>query len=357
MAITRTTIGALLVAGCCWVATSSAQVQGDLVRYPWDNRWPKCFAPGGDLIEFCREPANWPDFATTVGRVQSLLMAQDTTLLHRATVDLALGSVRFKTGQYHFEAWYRALRSQLPYVNDNALGFIEGWRKSEGTASPAIIVDAIALLGQAWRARGNDVASTVSPEAWTIFYEKLAQADALLDSASSEVKRLGPWHILKVQLAYGQRDFRHKRFDVLKDAVAAWPDSTLLYETPMAMSSPAWGGSFELMDAVARVAAQSAQSRTSAAMYALVYEQAFRGSSTYSLLSTKVDWNLVKQGFQDLERSGQFPSWIWQNFASLACQMRDRDEAKRLYELHDRQAGSTSSPKSSDPCRAFAYGH
>jgi len=358
MTFGRTIFYAILMAGVFWVGAAHSQPLGNSDRYPWDTRPPKCFIPDAEPIWICQEQSNWPDFPTTVSRVQSLLMVgqadQETALLNKAGVDLALGGQKFSTGQYQFEAWYLANKRQLSFVNDDVLGFVEEWRQSAGVASPALLANVIVLIRQAWRARGGGYANTVSAEAWDIFYEKLSEADALLDSASSEVKRSGPWHILKVELAFTRRVPPSNRLDILKAAIAAWPDSTALYDTPMWMSSPVWGGSFEQMDDIARTAAQASKSRSSAAMYAIVYERAFSYSSRYLLSSTKIDWNLAKQGFRDIEQSGQFPPGIWRGFANLACQMQDRDEARRLYELHDAQIEGSKSQKDTDPCRAFA---
>ena len=357
MTLKRTAFYAILIAWTFWVDAAHSQPLSSSDRYPWDARPNKCFAPDVEPIWVCQEN-NWPDFSTTVSRVQSLLMVgqadQETALLNKAGIDLALGSQKFSTGQYQFEAWYLANESQLSIVDGDVLSFVEGWRQSAGAASPALLVNVIALIKQAWQGRGGGYANTVSAEAWDIFYKKLSEADALLDSASSEVKRSGPWHILKVKLAFTQRVSPSRRLDILKAAIAAWPDSTALYDTPMRMSSPVWGGSFEQMDAIARTAAQASKSRSSAAMYAIVYERAFSYSSRYLLSSTKIDWNLAKQGFRDIEQSGQFPPWIWENFANLACQMRDRDEARRLYALNDVQTEGSESQKNTDPCRAFA---
>jgi hypothetical protein len=351
-----TAISAVFVAGFLLVQPAMGQMPKGSPKYPWDNRPGKCFAPAVEPVGMCSEQPNWPDYPTTVSRVQTLLMLQEMEPLRRSASDLALGNASFPSGQYYFEAWYAALLVQLAYGDNELFTFVEGWRKTDGADSPALLVGAISLVGQAWQARGEGYADSVSPEAWKIFFDKLAQADTLLESASRNIKRSGPWHILKLRVVFDQQSPLAKRYDVLADAIAAWPDSTTLYQIAMSRSSPAWGGSFEMMDGVARVAARSTKSRSAPAMYALVYERAFRGNTKYSLPSTKVDWGLVKQGFRDIEKSGRFPPGIFRNFADLACKMRDRSEAKRLYEISDRQGGGAGDQQGTDPCRAFAFG-
>ena len=87
-------------------------------------------------------------------------------------------------------------------------------------------------------------------------------------------------------------------------------------------------------------------------MYVLVYEQAFRDVGRTTLRDSAVDWTLMKNGFKDFEATGRTPAGAWRNFANLACQMRDRAEARRLYALADSVERDPSA--ASDACRTFA---
>lgn len=147
-----------------------------------------------------------------------------------------------------------------------------------------------------------------------------------------------------------------KRAELLDAAVRDWPDSVAMYDAPMAFAFPRWNGSFQMMDGIARRATEQTRPRLGAAMYAMVYERAFRGDGEYTLADSQVDWNLMKQGFIDLESRQLGERWIWGNFASLACQMRDRQEAKRLFEVSDR-VNPGAKVGNDSPCRTFALAH
>jgi len=121
----------------------------------------------------------------------------------------------------------------------------------------------------------------------------------------------------------------------------------------MQFAHPKWGGSFEVMDGIARFAAEKTRERLGVAMYAVLYERLFRGDSAYTLRDANVDWTMMKQGFRDVESHGIGQPWIWKNFAGLACQIRDRDEARRLYGVYDRIRNSDV-PEAADSCRLFA---
>ena len=72
---------------------------------------------------------------------------------------------------------------------------------------------------------------------------------------------------------------------------------------------------------------------------------------------TKVNWSLMKRGFGDALNNQIFGHRLLFSFARAACQMKDRTEAKRLYELID-VLPETQKPKNTttDPCRDFANG-
>lgn len=330
-----------------------AQSPAATKAYPWDLRPKKCLLEQARMTPSCREPESWIDFVESVRRIQILLADPDSELLERAAAEVALTEARFDTGQYLFEAWYLATRSQLATPDPQTTKYIEQWSSNRAASSPALLTQALALFGEAWSVRGQGVAATVSPEAWMLFNQKLQLADSTLESAAQNLKNSGPWHLLKVQISFDSSEMRGRRLDILDKAASAWPDSTMLYEAPMSRSQPKWGGSFALMDGIARLAANKAKTRTSASMYALVYERAFRGNSQYSLRESDIDWKMAKRGFQELQSAGTNPNWLWKNFAQLACQMRDRDEARRLYQLND-SLNRIAESNTPDACRVFA---
>ena len=161
---------------------------------------------------------------------------------------------------------------------------------------------------------------------------------------------------MKVSIAFEHPKYATERLKILQTAVAAWPDYLTLYVIPMERMHPKRGGSFELMEGVAQFTLSLTHATQGAAMYALAYERLFRTETAYSLNDSNVDWLLLKVGIRDIERQRAVTPLLWKNFAQLACQVRDKPEARRLYEIYDARLSASLPPlpDNSDPCRAFA---
>jgi len=337
------------------VACAGAHAQTPLPkRFPWDQRPNKCFLPAED--EAAQTPTcktnDWPTFGETRRRIDRLLGEPDFDLLERAEREVGFSRERFATGEYLFDAWFLSLDSFFKAWGDRGKALALAWAKAKGSEGYAPLAQAMAAHAEGWTARGSGYASTVSPEAWEIYRKKLEEADALLDTASPKLREMPPWHMVKLRLAFENRGTKASAIQALKHATELWPDYLPLYTASMSYLTPKWGGSFERMDAIARYAMERTPANQRAAMYALVYERHLRlnPDSTYTLRDTQVDWQLMKQGFHELE--DKVP-WMTKSFAGLACQMRDRDEARRLYQLHD-QRNPGAPAEAVDPCRDFA---
>lgn len=282
-------------------------------------------------------------------------MDRDLDLVQRAEHDLGYSRERFPSGEYRFEAWYVGLRIAFRNVWHNSQ--LPGeWKREKGGDGYAVLAEAILRLGEAEEIRGHAAARHMTPEAWELYHLTLDEANAQLEAASASVKAMGGWHDMKLEVVFQHPDFESERLERVKAAVAAWPDYLPVYTTPMKYSHPERGGSFELMDAIARYALENTRQAQGAAMYAKAYIRFFSGTGDgrYTLRDTRADWPLMKQGFRDMEAQENAPAGYFKSFASLACQMRDREEARRLYAVYDARRGAPAKDRDPDPCRLFA---
>src|SRR5580765_680874 len=291
---------------------------GPAKRYPWDERQPKCFFPGAPPVAQCRSN-DWPTYPETRDRVSRLLIDADIDLVLTAEKDLGYSQKRFATGQYQFEAWYAALETILSSPNPRLYQLVEAWQKAEGKNGYATIAEALLDYGEGWRARGGGAASSVSPEAWNIYGRKLKEANQVLDSAPDQVKRLGAWYALKLRIAYQLQDEKASRSRLLAVGTDLWPDYAPLYSIAMDMSLPKWGGSYKQVDAIARTAYEKSKARWGASLYAMSYRLIFAITCDCTIADTAVDWNLMKQGFRDIEKQGAGDAEIWSAYANFAC--------------------------------------
>jgi hypothetical protein len=119
-------------------------------------------------------------------------------------------------------------------------------------------------------------------------------------------------------------------------------------------SLPRWGGTYEEVDRIAHLAYEKSKARSGAALYSRSYRLIFGTTCDCTIADTVVDWNLMKRGFHDIEEQGGGDEEIWKGYATFACQMRDRLEARRLLELSDKMKKDRSATPA-DPCREFAF--
>lgn len=355
----RTGLPALLVflvlagSGVCSDAHAQAPGPAPAKRYPWDMRQPKCFLPDAIPSRQCMAE-DWPSYLETKERVQRLLVNPDLDLILRAEKDLGFSQKRFPTGQYYFEAWYSALETILSDSNPRSYQLVEEWAKAEGKDGYVKIAEALLQYGEAWRARGPGFGNSVSREGWNIYERKLREANQVLDSAPDPVKGLGAWYALKLRIAYQLPDPDASRARLLAAGTDLWPDYVPLYGISMLHSLPRWGGTYKQVDEIAHMAYEKSRARWGASLYSLAYGLIFSTRCDCTIADTLVDWDLMKQGLRDIEKQGGGNAEVWHGYATFACDMRDRKEARRLLELSDKLRTNRSAAPP-DPCREFAF--
>jgi len=346
--------GFLVLAGS-GVAFSQTQAPGTAPpkRYPWDKRPPECFLPDTKPSQQCTAD-DWPNYADTKWRVDHLILDPDFDLLQRAENELGFSDKRFASGQYYFDAWFLSLDSVLALPTELVYRSVSGWAKAKGAGGYVKLAEARLRYSEAWNARGRGFPNTVTFEGWDIYQRKLREANQALDSGSDRLKRTGPWYVMKLRIAYQLPELEGSREELLAAGSRLWPEYTKIYATAMAFSSPTWGGTFEEVDRIARFAVEKTKATWGASWYPLVYQEMFRSGCDCTVAESEADWDLMKRGFRDYEARGRANEGYLRAFASLACTMRDRPEARRLLELGDKLSPNRPAGPP-DPCREFAF--
>jgi len=346
-------LGFIVLAGN-GVAVSNAQAADAAgKRYPWDTRPPECFLPNAKPSQQCVAD-DWPNYGESKRRVDHLILDPDYDLIERAENELGFSDRRFASGQYYFDAWFLSLDSVVGFANDLAYRSVEGWAKAKGEGGYVKLAEARLRYAEAWKARGPGLPSTVMREGWDIYLRKLREADRALDSGSERLKRTGPWYVMKLRVAYQLPELEASREALLQAGSKLWPEYVKIYATAMAFSSPMWGGTFEEVDGVARIAVEKTRAKWGASFYPLVYQEMFRSGCNCTVQESGADWNLMKQGFRDYEARRSTDEAYFRAFANLACAMRDRAETRRLFDLTDKLSPKRPAAPP-DPCREFAY--
>lgn len=141
--------------------TASIPIARPADQYPWDNRPLKCFTtPTPTWLEVCKPPVSFGSFDETIGQVGMLFDGENLELVRRAAQKLALSGEKFSTGEYHFEAWYAAMRRQFDYGNETGARIATDWTARKGVDGFDTLASAMVQHGYAWQARGSGYART-----------------------------------------------------------------------------------------------------------------------------------------------------------------------------------------------------
>jgi hypothetical protein len=347
-----------LIVGCV-APIALAQQAASPAQAPWDLRPKKCI---GSDTPGCKAPDDWSTAEIAKDHAHMLCVQPDAARIEEAAEKLGYSNDKFPTGEYRFEIWMDAMDMCFGGSPRQGEKVAAQWKAGVADDSLEKYAEALVLVSKAWHARGSGYARTTTPEAWELYYEFLEKADALLDDASPKLKSSGPWHALKLQIAFQVPKLKPGIPVLLREVRTSWPDSVAINSVAMHFANPKWGGSFKLMDEVARAAMEQSRAQLGAGMYALLYYRNFSGDSETTLSDTNADWPLMKQAFRDIETRHVGQRSLSRSFAEFACQMRDREEARRLFEVYDGQTMVTEAevladaPKDTDACRRFAMG-
>jgi len=345
----------VLVLACLGVGFSvQAQAPGaaPAKRYPWDVRPLKCFLPDAIPSGQCQSD-DWPNYGETKRRVDRLFVEPDFDLIERAENELGYSEKQFASGYYHFDAWFLSLDQMLKYESQPLYQVVSGWGKAKGEGGYVKLAEALLRYGEGWQAI-QGYSNTVTPEAKNIYRRKLREANQILDSASDRLKRTGPWHVVKLRVAYQLPELKGSREELLAAAADLWPEYVKIYTAAMEFSLPAYGGSYEQVDKIARFAVERTKAKWGTSWYAIVYQQVARFVCQCTLTDSEVDWDLMKRAFRVYEARAGATESVYRAYADLACVMRDRPEARRLLEQADK-LDTDRSPGRPDPCREFAF--
>jgi tetratricopeptide (TPR) repeat protein len=337
--------------------------------YPWDSTsHPACSDEKRKRKPpLCKKEPDWPDYTTTKERVMKLIYETKVELLSRAEKELAYNRNRFPTGEYVFEAWNDAMGYfRAPDADNNRANISNAWIKVQKGEGFSVMSKAFLQYAEGTSPAVFNYFETKknSPGAIVNYLKSLKAADATLDSVAPKVKETALWFEYKLRILYQLPESKATAEKIFKQAVQVWPDYPPLYGIAYAYSSPQYGGSNQAMENIMDMAIKKSKTTTGMAMYPLLTISSWTIPGYDSSLSySRMDWELMKQGFKDYEKHlGGSLSYFFK-FAELACKKQDKDTARHFFERHkeklkeksmnDPFAASALSQK--NKCRDWAF--
>ncbi len=218
----------------------------------------------------------------------------------------------------YFDAWYepRQIQAQLA-----------AWKKTEARTLSQALVETIFWSKYAWEARGSDYASSVTPEGWALYRQRMAHAAASLEGSKDLVGNCAVWHSMRLAQLLDTSAPRAQLALAYQAAVARFPGYHPIHFAMGGALSTLWGGSDAQFDQFARGTARLTANIEGNGMYARLYwTRDVGGSQALSLGQSGAtpDWKLIRSGFDDLMQRFLESTWSMNEFASMACRANDK---------------------------------
>lgn len=255
----------------------------------------------------------------------ALLMSRAYDKLDQAADEARTKHVAMSDGQPLLTAIYAGvigcgcgnqLNEELWQVRKQRL---DEWTKRKPGSVTARLAVAAFPVKHAWMARGGGYASTVSPEGWKLFRERMEEGRKALEALDAGTRQDAGWYELMLDVGLSQGWPREKFDAVFFEGVSKYPYYTPLYFARMSFYSPRWYGSVDEGKRVVEDAVERTRSRWGETMYARLNW----AMMDFSMFQTgQADWPRMKTGFEQMTK--EFPdAWNVNSFAKFACIARD----------------------------------
>lgn len=202
--------------------------------------------------------------------------------------------------------------------------------------SPASPTPRIALADayeeMAWEARGNGEADTVSPQAWTIFYQRVKLARDTLD-ASQQIGRNDPgWYDAMLHVALDQGWHAGMVQEFANAAISKFPGYFYLVRDVAKYFLPQWYGMPGNTAKYVELASNSIGGEQGDATYFFVAEILLvEEDNCYSCKTPVMSWHRIRRGFNAVQRLYGTNNYEFNTLAFLALHDGDRRTARMAF--------------------------
>jgi len=272
---------------------------------------------------------------------------------------LLKNNVRFKEGLWKLAAFYDGLA--LPYGNisddewESWIHLLNEWNQEYPDSALYEIAKAGSYINYAWNARGTGWGSTVTDEGKVLYRNRIEKAREILkqsqerqDSSAglipifkslskkiplmpnkiSQTQMAPGWYAGMFTVALAQSWDSNEAEDLFRTATKFYPEYYGFYFSRANYLLPRWHGKKgELQDFIKTVSKNNGKE-----LYARMYWSVDRKADDQNVFTHfGAEWNLFKEGFEEIER--KYPDSIWNlsNYCRFACQADDKETAKVLF--------------------------
>jgi hypothetical protein len=198
---------------------------------------------------------------------------------------------------------------------------LDEWAKRKPGSVTARLAVAAYPVKYGWMARGGGYASTVSPEGWKLYRERVEEGRKALEALDATTRQDPGWYELMLNVGLSQGWPRGKFDALFSDGVSKHPYYTPLYFARMSFYSPRWYGSVDESRRIVDDTVERTRSRWGEIMYARLN---WATMDVRMFETGQTSWPRMKAGFEQMTKE-YADGWNVNHFAKFACMARDHE--------------------------------
>ncbi|MFZ6767270.1 hypothetical protein ACO0LM_09305 [Undibacterium sp. Di26W] len=189
-----------------------------------------------------------------------------------------------------------------------------------------VLAEANYWSSYAWHARGHGYSSSVTPEGWRLFHERMEKAEQVLAENKAAGDVLPNWYelMLEVKGALGRSE--EDKSKIFYEGAKKYPTYLPLYFQMANYIHPLWGGSWKAVDDLVTWSVNNTKDTEGQTLYARIYwsvgQSVVYRDNLFTVSLAK--WPKMRAGFEDLMTRHPKSKWNLNNFAMFACHAGDK---------------------------------
>ncbi|MFZ6656796.1 hypothetical protein [Undibacterium sp. TJN19] len=189
-----------------------------------------------------------------------------------------------------------------------------------------VLAEANYWSSYAWHARGHGYSSSVTPEGWRLFHERMEKAEQVLIENKTAGDVLPNWYelMLEVKGALGRPE--EDRSAIFYEGAKKYKTYLPIYFQMANYIHPLWGGSWKAVDDMVTWSVNNTKDTEGQSLYARIYwsvgQSVVYRDNLFTVSTAK--WPKMRAGFEDLMTRLPKSKWNLNNFAMFACHAGDR---------------------------------
>lgn len=215
---------------------------------------------------------------------------------------------------------------------NKAFGRIQELKKNYPRGGFVALAEASYWINYAWNARGEGYASSVTPDGWKLFQQRMEKAEKTLIESKPYASSLPGWYEQMILVQSTLHRSELERDKTFLEGAQKFKTFFPIYFTMIGYLTPKWGGSWETIDNFVKWSVDNTRSELGDTLYARLYwsvtGQLVEDESLFK--STKATWPKMKKGFEDMQAQYPQSNWNLNNFAKFACQAGDKQTFLKL---------------------------